>query len=123
MIIKANPTPLVRPATYFLSNTNLAANTPATIVAPGSNLNGIIVWLAELNASFAAGSYMALMWANAAPASITGGNAILTQFNSAQVTMPSRLAIPVFIPPGQGLYIIATLAMTAHYSTVGYTVL
>lgn len=123
MIIKAYPTPVVRPGVSFVSQTALLANTAVTILAAGSNPAGGVLWAAELYGQFGAGSYLVIIAkTGAAPANVTDGRVVLSHFASNAVANINRLALPIALLPNEGLYVISTLASTTHHTAAHYSV-
>lgn len=111
----------------YVNATPLAANTPATIFAAGANVNGAIVWAAQILGYGSASSGRAVIAANTvAPANITTGDVLLAVFyGNASVLGPyfPQLLRPVFIPAGRGLYSISEVAEGSRHCSVLYTLL
>lgn len=98
----------------YKSTTLMAANTPDTVFAPASNVNGAIVWNAQFitqNATTYGAGYLAK---TAAPASITDGDLILSTEHAALIganqACGATLPRPVKIAAGKGLYFLSTSA-------------
>lgn len=93
----------------FVSETNINAGSNEQVVAPASNVNGIILWDAELWSSHGGSAQAALVSRTAAPASNVDSDSHLhygySLLTAVGVTAPpARLAWPRLIPAGQGLY-------------------
>jgi hypothetical protein len=107
------------------SVTALAANTAVQIVAPGANVNGIVVHSAGI-VTFSGGTNNASLIAKAtAPANVTDGDVILMAASGAAFSaVPSILSKLNRIPAGRGLYFISTAAESApSCRNVSYTIL
>lgn len=115
----------------FASITNLAAAANETVVAPGSNTNGVIVWGAEIFSWVSAqAGWFGLIAKSSAPASLVDGDVILTFAYSlpsaAGAVYPrSTRARAVFVAAGKGLYFRNGAAAIENqcYRSVLYTVL
>lgn len=110
----------------YKSTTGLAANTPDTVVAPGTNVNGLKVWKARwANRSATVAGFLAKA---SAPATVIDGDVIvgtnMDQYSSGGSASSSGwLDTPVIIPAGKGLYFISTTLEAEAYRSVLYTVL
>lgn len=100
----------------------MAANTPATIFTPAANVKGAIVVAAQIQTHNPSGVSV-MIAKNAAPASITDGDVILAQLNSAAYIPASQLQTPIFIAAGLGLYTICNVAETNGFRAALYTLL
>lgn len=115
-------------ATYQ-SITNSAANVAEQIVAPGANVNGIIVWQGSLKSGGTTTVPLAAFLAKAlAPATVIDGDTIIGcgVTSSTNVTggyTVGHLQRPVRIPAGKGLYYISALAETHAHRFLQYTIL
>ncbi len=124
-----NPQPVpYRYGASYKSTTAMAANTPDAVFAPGSNVNGAIVWIAEFfthsSANWSTGA--GFVAKASAPTSIIDGDVICAINKPASATnTPSSgwLKGPVFIPAGKGLYYINQIADTNCHRAVLYTLL
>lgn len=118
----------------FASTTSLAATTNEQILAPASNLNGVIVWACSIASAAAAGSQgiLGLLAKSSAPASAIDSDVLFTMAPNIQsaagltsqgVTLPR----PVRIAAGKGLYFRNSAATGepagAAYRSIQYTVL
>jgi len=104
----------IRYGASYKSNTNLAANTPETVFAPGSNVNGAYVWEAGFVHSNAGGMGAAFLAKTSAPATVLDGD-VVCGMSGAAASGASNLNFgqmpqPVFVPAGKGLYFISTNA-------------
>lgn len=99
-------------ATSFYSNGGMAINTVETIVAPASNVAGLVVWrLAMMTAHGTAGSgnTVTCLAKSSAPASIGDGDVLGVVINYPQTTVGEAgtkmtWESPVFVAAGKGLY-------------------
>ena len=112
----------------FVTVNNLAINVAEQIVAPASNINGILV----LNAQFVSGnitgfSRAGLLAKSVAPVSNIDGDAILTpqnyNFSGTFYFNQAVLVTPVRIAAGKGLYFISGASETFASRSVLYTLL
>jgi len=99
----------------------MAANTPETIFAPGSNPNGAILAHASFFASFVSDSIAALQIGTSAPATWAAGFSIMEI--ACLPTGSGNLNESLFIPAGFGLYYIAAQNELSSKRSVGYTLL
>ena len=108
----------------FAHSTNLGVGGTVALIAPGVNVNGIILWSANL-LSAAAGNQICAMLAKASvPGSVTDGDPILaTVAIGAANPVLDRLPRPILIPAGKGLYVFSNVAETTAYRGGEYTVL
>lgn len=123
-----NPNQAYSPSGIFSSSTNLAANSPVTIVSSAANINGIIVYRATVqNYNLTSMSLQALISRQTPPASIADGNMIMIPDSQAVVSgnywVGGKLDKPIYIPPGFGLYYLSTLLTTVNLLNVHYTIL
>lgn len=113
----------------FASTTALAANTPAVIVAPGTNVNGIVVRAASFRVRGQPGQVSAFIAKASAPASVIDGDVIVgTDGMAGDFTTPKdhifgSLKQFVRIPAGKGLYTISTLLEDSCFKSVVYSLL
>jgi hypothetical protein len=125
---------VIRYAAAFASTTALAVNTNEQIVAPASNVNGLIVWAASVSSSQAAAggdSIVGLLAKASAPASSIDGDVLLTLDVRCQTSVGGGLSAnvalprPIFVPAGKGLYFRngAGLAETVAYRSALYSLL
>lgn len=124
-VLVVNPASIVQAASYveyavsFQSIAALAAATPQTVFAPAANPNGAILWAAKFCVGFATYSEVAFVAKDgAAPATAVDGDVMCS---GDIITLPGpvvagRLEAPLLIPPGKGLYFIATLALANLFS-------
>lgn len=116
----------------FASSTSLAGATNEVILAPASNVNGLIVWSASMSTAqnvAASASLIGLIAKASAPASSTDGDVLLTLVEyaitaagvgSSNVIMPR----PYRVAAGKGLYFRnSATAETAGYRSLQYTIL
>lgn len=95
----------------YKSITAMAANTPDTVFAPGANVNGAIVWAGSSIMGMASASPASFVAKNSAPASVIDGDVISEPMLYANVNnFGCRIARPVKIPAGKGLYYIPSVA-------------
>lgn len=119
VVIKANPTALIRYGASFASQTTLAANGSVQVFAPASNTAGAIVWDARMASQAVSGwpGIALIAKSGSAPASFADGSVLLSadsQFNNGVSSGESAsLGMPVFVPPGQGLWFFAANAENA----------
>lgn len=121
-----NPNLPIRYGASFASAAALAANTPTQIVAPASNLRGVVVHAATLITSSGAGtSILTLIAKSSAPTGTTDGDVYgaATAPAAGQSGAPFFLPRPVFVPAGKGLYVISNNIETGNVKSVLYTVL
>ena len=128
MIVKNNPTPLIRPGASFVSNTNLNANTAVAVFLAAANTRGAIVWGAAAASYNPTGAQqIALLAKAAAPATVIDGVPVSTTqagaFATGGFAASMKREMPYFIPPGLGLYFIAQTSETSGHRSVNYTIL
>ena len=105
----------------YKSITPMAANTPDVIIAPGANVNGVVIQAASIY-SFTSGVFTkpTLIAKAGAPASVIDGDVILSTMvvnNGANC----HLVRPVFVPAGKGVYYIPGAAEADSSRSVLYT--
>lgn len=109
----------------FADTGSQAINTNVTIVAPGTNTNGVIVHNAQL--MWTGTGRQSFLAKATAPASIFDGTLILTQdgvgtsgnYNARDVFLPS----PILIPAGLGIYLRVAGDPNGFIRMLQYTVL
>ena len=107
------------PTVLFNYATGLAANTAFTIIAPGANLNGVIVQHAQCSSLTATPGRTAFLFKTAPPTLVNDGGAILIGLsNTTYFSQPAILTQPVYIAPGFGVYAISELAETAAHRMI-----
>lgn len=109
----------------YSSAVALAALTPATIIAPGANVNGAILQSGSIlhTNSSGLGSF-AILAKTSAPVSTTDGDILLTpQFYVGAYLGLATLPKDIFIPAGKGVYFIAQYAETAAQRGCNYKLL
>lgn len=115
------------PASFYGSVTALAANAPVQVVAPVANVNGIIVWSADMFSNNASAVTEALIAKNAAPASVVDGSIVALssciQQGSTNWISQGGSHVPIKIPAGLGLYFIASAAQSGSARQCSYTIL
>lgn len=116
------------PGAYYKSNTALAANTAETVFAPASNVNGAIVWRAQITGHNGVQyARAAILAKSAAPASIIDGDLLLLTGYSAIAAgfypYTGAMFDPVRVAAGKGLYAIVDQAEIAGHRHVSYTLL
>lgn len=95
----------------YKSTTAMAANTPDTVFAPASNVNGAIVWSACAIPGGVAAVLGAFVAKTSAPANVLDGDVIhIAGSNGATYGQAAPMANPVFIAAGKGLYWIPNTA-------------
>lgn len=105
-----------------------AANVPVQIVAPGANVNGIILHRASFaTGSAAAYSFSAFVAKASAPASATDGDVLCSAdsiYNSgAAACCAGKVEKDLFISPGKGLFFISPVAESIGFKSALYTIL
>lgn len=114
-----SPRPAARYNTSFASSTVLAANTAQTVLAAASNVNGVFVEMASFFSYSTGGIHAALVAKATAPVSTVDGAVILgpdsATFVSGGYSANGRLPYRAFVPPGLGLFFIASAAETLAY--------
>lgn len=115
---------------YGVSWTNVGAtvaNTPITILAPGSNVNGVVLKAASINGRNAGGPMCAIIAKSSAPATVVDGDVLLSPQNLSDggIAGGAQLAQPLRVAAGKGLYFISTLALgaAANQESALYTIL
>jgi len=111
----------------YASEASTTGNNAVAIVAPGANVNGMIIHEASFlynDGTYGTGSMLAKA---TAPATVFDGDVILApekRFNDGAGTyVSSKLNRPIYIAPGKGLYIISTTGMSRFIRRVLYTLL
>lgn len=110
----------------YKSITALVANTPEAVFAPGSNVNGAIVWTASAVSRAGGSSNISYVAKTSAPATVVDGDVIASANSFSQnVSNDSGLSLsrPVFISAGKGLYAISTVSESSGSRSVLYTLL
>ncbi len=97
---------------FFSDQSGFTANTPITVFAPGSNLNGAVILSAELCEASATNFVISYLTKASAPANVLDGSVILTALPvggvGSNVVYSGRLPKEQFVAAGQGLYMIAS---------------
>lgn len=109
-----------------LSNSLLGALGTVGVFTAAANVNGAMVWSAELSASSAAANTWALLAKTGAvvPGSIGDGDPLLTAACLAGGLATARLERAVFVPAGKALWFISTAAeATITVKDAKYTLL
>lgn len=112
-----------------VSATNMAANTPRTIVAPGTNVNGMIVWRASYySRAGTVPQFGSILAKTSAPASVTDGDVIVGIDSIMETAAPAftcagKRERPIFVAAGKGLYCICSAAESGHWDNEDYTLL
>lgn len=101
----------------------LGAGGVATIVAPASNLNGLIVWQAWLATGAAGVNALSLLAKTSAPASQIDGDVIASMATPGAASQAPPMPRPRFIAAGKGLYLYNVTAETVATHGVDYTIL
>lgn len=94
------------PTGSWVSGTAFVANTPQTIFAPGANVNGAIVWMAE--AGDVASGIITFLAKSSAPTGITDGEIIAVGADVAVNRPIAKLLMPQRLAAGLGLYVICS---------------
>jgi len=107
----------------FRSVALLAANTPEVIFTPAANVNGAIIHSAQFVEIINAAPYAAngaFLAKNAAPASVTDGDGVLSADNvttgASWQSVGGSLKNPVRVAAGKGLYYISSQAQNTFAS-------
>ena len=119
---------MIRPeghTNYFVDGSAMAANTPTQLVAPATNVNGVLILSAALS-DFQASSVanvVTLLSNTATPTSPTNGAIYLStaenQFVSASgIWYSGQLNFEQFVPAGQGLYICSAVATAVNAAVI-----
>jgi hypothetical protein len=106
----------------YTSITNKLANTPDTIFAPGSNVNGAIVWDAEYFSQAGGVAFASILAKSSAPASAIDGDVILIMPSNTGIQTNRRVRA-VRIAAGKGLYRISSANESGAQCAVLYTLL
>ena len=129
MIQAATLKDVVRYGVSYKSVAAMAANTPETVFAPASNVDGAVIWDARFVTWNASASHQSGFLAKtSAPLGITDGDVIVSPDTSsgsaANSTVLGKLLRPILIPAGKGLYYLTTVLEAAGaYRMVLYTLL
>lgn len=107
----------------FATVTPLGAGGTNNPVTPAANVNGLMVWRAELQTGAAVANQVGFVAKASAPGNAADGVPIVGCAHVAGTNGASKLEGPVFIPAGLGLYFFAAAAETCCYRRVLYTVL
>lgn len=104
----------------YQSITAMAAYTPDTVFAPGANANGAIVLRCGIQSCSASGATAgAFVAKTSAPASFVDGDLLVATKGIVSVganwLSAVQSEIPIYVPPGKGLYYMASYAETAGY--------
>lgn len=117
-------------ASSYVSTTNMAANTPETILAPGSNVNGAIVWSAQTFTRNATGPTQAIVLAKAsAPTNVADG--IVVAGPHAQIEVSggglcigiTKATRTVRVASGLGVYTIVAIAEGNSHKSARFSAL
>lgn len=110
--------------------TALAANTADLVIDPTLNVNGAIVHYASIGNREVNVNNMAFLIKSSAPATVVDGVPLLFATpqpnDSGANNFAGMLPQPVFVPAGQGVYFIGTLAISAsgfHHRACRFTLL
>lgn len=112
----------------FQNFTAQALNTALQVFAPGSNINGAILWDAACayQSAGAAGTW-AMLAKTSAPVGVTDGDCIMGPssfvFDGARLGPVGRLMSARRIPAGKGLYFFNSTAESAGHKSAIYTLL
>lgn len=109
----------------YKSITALAALVPDAIFSPGANVNGAILWRAEMYCALGATNRFGLLAKTSAPTTLVDGDLFASGVsNGAGFIVPAKLDIPVFVAAGKGAYFISEgLETTYIYRSALYTLL
>lgn len=113
-------------ASSYKSLTGMAANTPDTIVAPGSNTNGVLLSSGFMHSGPSSVGLMNFLAKASAPTTVIDGHPLLTPlFAWGATNFIAKLNQPIFIPAGLGIYAISAAAESGGtvYRGALYTVL
>ena len=97
------------------------ANLPVQVIAPASNVNGLVVHQSIIAHSDAISGVCTLLAKETAPTGIGDGDVLNVAASGA--VMPSIIQSPISIPPGKGLYVIANAIETGGTQSILYTLL
>jgi hypothetical protein len=120
------PPDLVRYGLNYKATTTMAANTPDTIFAPGSNTKGAIVWNVYISGNGGGDSVFTVLAKTSAPSTYTDGDVIHVHasYSTSGNEINQPMTRPVFIPAGKGLYVINVNSVaTINFRSVLYTLL
>lgn len=118
----------VRYGASYTSAALLAAAGVATIIAPGTNLRGLIIHAASLS-SYCSGAFgsSSILAKSSAPANIADGVPVLTPdffaWNGTAAFCGGKREQELFIPAGLGIYRFSLSAESVALASVLYTVL
>lgn len=109
----------------YASETPLVANTAIQIIAPGANINGVIIHDAQILTWTGAANKAALVAKNSAPANVFDGDVLLMKgINTVYEPVAGQISNKIKIPAGKGLYFISTNNEAALcWRSVAYTIL
>ena len=125
------PVTLAAPAviSYGASAVSYGATTlltPVQLVAPASNVNGIIIWSATIAEYLSTNAASSIVAKSSAPANPSDGDVILNASNVAPASQNGSggtLNTPVKIPAGKGIYYISGASASTGLRSILYTVL
>ena len=118
-----NPNLPFRYGAAYSSNVAIAAGVTSQVFSAAANVNGAIVWAAELFSGSAAAHSMALLAQIAAPLSVVDGDILLLIAARAAGVGQDRLNRPVFIAAGKGLWFFSFSLEDSALRSVLYTLL
>jgi len=112
----------------YKSTTALAANTPETIVAAGSNVNGVTIWHASTYSRDVTAQQSGVFIAKAtAPATVIDGDVLCGSTAGSEgagfFCGGGMIDRPLIVPAGKGLFYISTTAMGQCQRMMLYTIL
>lgn len=110
----------------YKSVTNLLANTPVTILAPGSNVNGVLLAAGFMISGNSSAGLQNFVAKTSSPTSVIDGHPLLAPvFAFGATSFVAVLQNPIIVPAGLGIYAIAAVADagTNNYKSLLYTVL
>lgn len=104
-----------------------SALTPVQLVAPATNVNGVIVWAASIGDFESAGNNIASIVAKSStPANPSDGDVLVLTNNIAPSTqngVGGSLMTPIKVPAGKGIYYITAATVGTGLRSILYTVL
>ncbi len=107
---------------FFNDQSALTANTPITVFAPGSNVNGAIVDTAQIAEFSTVNIIKAFVAKASAPASVIDGTPVIssapTGSISTSIFFSATLPKSIYLSAGQGLYLICNTTVGATALTV-----
>lgn len=110
----------------YASNATLVANTAVQVIAPASNVAGVIIHQASMSMYFSAGSgFGCLIAKSSAPANNADGDVLLTNGSgaTAQVFNTASIKGPIKVPAGKGIYFINSGSEGSGLRSCQYTIL